>query len=114
MNDSKQLPRRVHVPFGKRPPKGVIWAAAAVPYHAARPHFNRSLGVACEQEPAKLDEIRQAVRDYVSRRNLSGEWWYYRGRTLACPFRCALDSKCCPVDVLIEEINRPSPTHASD
>ena len=31
----------------------------------------------------------------------------YLGRNVACPYRCALDSKTCAVDVLVEEINKP-------
>ena len=101
-------PHRVDVPFGKRPPKGVLWAGGELLlYHAQRRHYSRLLGCEVGPEPARLEEFRELVRGYVSGRgDMTGGWDYYRGRNVACPYRCALDSKTCPVDVLVEEINR--------
>ena len=102
-------PHRVDVPFGKRPPKGVLWAGGELLlYHAQRRHYSRLLGCEVGPEPARLEEFRELVRGYVSGRgDMTGGWDYYRGRNVACPYRCALDSKTCPVDVLVEEINKP-------
>ena len=99
-------PHQVDVPFGKRPPKGVLWAGGELLlYHAQRRHYSRLLGCEVGPEPARLEEFRELVRGYVSGRgDMTGGWDYYRGRNVACPYRCALDSKTCPVDVLVEEI----------
>jgi hypothetical protein len=101
-------PSRVFVPFQKRPPRGVIWAGAAVlVYHAKKRHYSRMLGSDVPAEPARLEELRQVIRDYVAGRAHTGGWDYYRGRHVACPYRCTADSSNCPVDVLVQEINRP-------
>lgn len=102
------LPHRVDVPYGKRPPKGVLWAdGELLLYHAQRRHYSRLLGCEVGPEPARMEEFRELVRRYVSGSHMTGGWDYYRGRNVACPYRCPLDSKTCPVDVLIEEINKP-------
>ncbi|EWS66495.1 hypothetical protein Y695_00186 [Hydrogenophaga sp. T4] len=54
-----------------------------------------------------MEEFREVVRSYVRGSGQTGGWGYYRGRNVACPYRCPLDSKNCLVDVLIEEINKP-------
>lgn len=108
MQRKRPTPHRVDVPFDKRPPRGVLWAQSAVCYHAARPHYNRSLGMDIPAAPAALDELRASIRAELSGCHTGHNWLYYRGRNLACPYRCALDSNCCPVDVLIEEVNKPS------
>lgn len=101
-------PQRVFVDFGKRPPRGVLWGEAAVGFHATRRHYSRFLGAEVGPEPARLDELREIIRTYLTGRHTGDNWGYYRGRNLACPYRCPLDSPNCPVDVLVEEINRPS------
>ncbi len=100
---------RVFVPFGCKPPRGVLWVdGVALVYHARAAGYSRTLGVDMPAEPARMDEFRQIIRDYVAGKRVTGGWWgYYKGRRLACPYRCALDSTECPVDVLIEEINKP-------
>lgn len=99
----KLPPHRVDVPFGKRPPKGVLWAGGVLLlYHAQRRYFSRLLDREIGPEPARMEEFREEVRSYSGMK-----WDYYRGRNVACPYRCPLDSKNCPVDVLIEEINKP-------
>lgn len=103
-------PARVHVPWEKRPPRGVLWASGEVlGYHAVRPHYNYRYMLDIPAEPARLDEFRQVIQDYVMGKPAwPRTWWdYYRGRSLACPYRCSLDIKSCPVDVLVEELNRP-------
>lgn len=103
-------PARVFVPHGKKPPRGVLWAnCEALLYHATRGHYSRMLGQDVPAEPARLDEFRQVIRNYVQGKCLTGGWVYYKGRRLACPYRCAIDSTTCPVDVLVEEINKPRP-----
>lgn len=104
------IPARVFVPFGKKPPRGVLWAnCEALLYHAKPAHFSRALGCDVPAEPARMAEFRQLVRDYVQGKCLTGGWSYDKGRRLACPYRCAIDSLTCPVDALIEEINKPDP-----
>ena len=100
-------PRRVHVPPDKKPPRGVLWVdGVALDYHAHRAHYSRMLSRDVGAEPARLDEFRELVRRELG--TAGGTWWgYYRGRQLACPYRCALDSTTCPVDVIVEEVNRP-------
>ena len=62
-------PHRVDVPFGKRPPKGVLWAGGELLlYHAQRRHYSRLLGCEVGPEPARLEEFRELVRGYVSGR----------------------------------------------
>lgn len=109
-------PARVFVPHGKKPPRGVLWAdGEALLYHAARARYSRALGCDVPAEPARLGEFRQVIRDYVQGRCLAGGWDYYKGRRIACPYRCSLDSATCPVDVLVEEINKPRPVrHDAD
>lgn len=88
-------------------PRRVLWFdGLALDYHVHRAHFSRMLGRDVEAEPARLDEFRAQVRQELGM--TGGTWWgYYRGRQLACPYRRALDSTTCPVDVLIEEVNSP-------
>lgn len=110
-------PARVFVPYGKKPPRGVLWAKCeALLYHATRAHYSRMLGRDMPAEPARIDEFRQVIRDYVQGKCMTGGWDYYKGRRLACPYRCAIDSTSCPVDVLVEEINKPKPArrHAAE
>ena len=105
---SQPAPHRVDVPFGKRPPKGVLWAGGELLlYHAQRRRYSHLLGCEIGPEPARMEEFREVVRRYASGRGMTGGWDYYRGRNVACPYRCPLDSKTCPVDVLVEEINKP-------
>lgn len=103
-----QAPHRVDVAFGERLPRGVIWGSAAVGFHAVRPHYSRSLGVEVSAAPAALEELRASIRSELDGTRTDHNWLYYRGRVLACPFRCTLDSATCPVDVLVEEVNKPS------
>lgn len=104
-------PARVFVPYGSKPPRGVLWVdSVALLYHATRAHYSRTLGRDMPAESARLDEFRQVIRDYVQGKCLAGGWGYYKGRRLACPYRCSIDSTTCPVDVLIEEINKPTGT----
>lgn len=102
-------PARVHVPWQKRPPRGVLWAAGEVlGFHAVRPHYNYRHMLDIPAAPARMDEFRQVIRDNLDgRAHHTSNFRYWRGRNVACPYRCALDSKSCPVDVLVEELNRP-------
>lgn len=96
------MPKRVHVPRGKRPPKGVLWASGVVTYHA---HTAGPMSMfAGMRTPARLEQLRDDISDRKQRILLGLD--YYKGRDLACPYRCPLDSKECPVDVLIEMINK--------
>ena len=105
---SIEAPRRVFVSFGKRPPRGVMWASGVTDYHARGKRFSRMLGAELDAKPARLDELREQLRAYLGGRRADEDWGYYRGRRLACPYRCHLAGKLCPVDVLVEEINKPS------
>lgn len=111
------LPARGFVPHGKKPPRSVLWGnCEALLYHATRAHYSRMLGRDMPAEPDRLDEFRQVIRDYVQGKCLTGGWDYYKGRRLACPYRCAIDRTTCPVDVLVDEINKPRPArrHVAD
>lgn len=101
-------PARVHVPWEKRPPRGVLWASGEMlTYHARRGHYSNSLGE-IPPAPARIDEFRQVIRDYLDRRSHhTSNFGYWQGRNVACPYRCPLNSKSCPVDVLVEELNKP-------
>jgi hypothetical protein len=104
-------PKRVFVSAGQRAPRGVLWATGAARFHAQRGGHRRGdilgAGPVDDPRPAQLDELRQAIRAYLGGRCAGTDWSYYRGRRLACPYRCALGSLDCPVDVLLVEINRP-------
>lgn len=104
-------PERVFVSAGRRPPRGVLWATGAARFHAQRGgHWRGDIMGARpvdDHRPAQLDELRQAIRAYLGGRYAGTDWSYYRGRRLTCPYRCALGSPDCPVDVLLVEINRP-------
>ncbi len=96
-------PCRVHVPWEKRPPRGVLWASGAVlDFHAYPERYVRSMGRVMPPRPARLEEFRDLVLGELGRSQQTNNWRYYACRRLACPFRCALDSATCPVDVLIE------------
>lgn len=105
-------PKRVFVPYGSKPPRGVLWVSdSALLYHAQRAYESRSLGPVAAQ-PARMEEFRERIQAYVRGRH--DDWWdYYRGRNLACPYRCPLGSATCPVDVLVNELNKPRPPRAA-
>lgn len=109
---STSPPERVFGPAGQRPPRGVPWATGAARFHAQRGGHQRGdtilgAGPVNDPRPAQLDELRQAIHAYLGGHYAGTDWSYYRGRRLACPYRCALGSRDCPVDVLLVEINRP-------
>lgn len=97
-------PKRVFVPRGKKPPRGVLWASGEVlRFHARAARLVRS-GIGEFQEPAADADLAGARE--VLQRDRSAALWYFKGRNLACPYRCPLDSNTCPVDVLLEVANR--------
>jgi hypothetical protein len=100
-------PCRVDVPWGKRPPRGVLWASGPLlDFHAYPERYVRSMGRVMPPRPARLDEFRALVLGELGRLGQTQNWSYYACRRLACPFRCALDSTSCPVDVLIELLSK--------
>jgi hypothetical protein len=82
-------------------------------YHKSRTTLHAQVAHAQPDEviPARLDDLRLDLDDYLARRfqrvPAYENFEYYRGRDLACPYRCPLDCADYPVDVLIEAINRP-------
>lgn len=101
-------PRRVDVPLLRRLPSGVLWCEDAVGYHAIAAHYSDFLGHNVARVPARLDALREAIRAWSKGLDMTVDWGLYRGRHLACPKRCPLNSPDCPVDLLLREINRPS------
>ncbi|MBX3634036.1 MAG: hypothetical protein KF683_01335 [Rubrivivax sp.] len=97
-------PKRVFVPRGKKPPRGVLWASGEVLRFHARPARLVRSGLGEFQEPAANADLAGA-RELLQRDRFAA-LWYFKGRNLACPYRCPLDSKTCPVDVLLELANR--------
>jgi len=65
-------------------------------------------GVPDECAPARLGEPLQDIADYRAHRGPAARmnFNYYRGRDVSGRYRCGLVCKECPVDVLIEEINK--------
>lgn len=99
-------PSRVHVRRGAKPPRGVLWATSVVSYHARPARPARFAGDVPEPaQPARLAVLREHIRAGRDALGSPLRWGYYRGRSLACPLRCALDSQECAADVLIQEIN---------
>ena len=71
---SIEAPRRVFVSFGKRPPRGVIWASGVTDYHARGKRFSRMLGAELDAKPARRDELREQLRAYLGGRRADGDW----------------------------------------